>query len=479
MAKKFDESIYMRPKEPEKKDEEAPESGRVSEDSPKQAPPEHKSGGGEDWSVPEPAPVQDGEQGDAAKPEKVLSSAVGRMYASDDGRGRTAKKVAVGIFLAVLFLIVSVITLSNFVDSPALQGPKKVVSVIVSPIQRVFSAFTDSVASYFRTLKIRGNIEYEYDRLLEQLDELASDAAMAEEYRIQVEQLNTLLEETRRNRSMDPLMAAVIAHDNSNYFSVLTVDVGSANGVKENMAVVFSGGLVGYTYGVEQTSCKVLCIIDGNATVAAMIQSSRDQGSVKGTMGIDGQPMCRMYYLPESSLPRPGDLVVTSGVGTEFPKGIPIGYVRESTRGLDENKSYIVVEPIVDFQHLEYVVVYRYQPAYAEAVQQRSSNAQTSLMPLVTARPQPTFQIGEDASQPEGTEAPETPTPTPDEGSTEEPGAESTASASPEGTQHPDNLTYQAATGSGTATPSPSPTPRPSPTPAPTFNPEELTIEDE
>ena len=137
------------------------------------------------------------------------------------------------------------------------------------------------------------------------------------------------------------------------------------------MAVTISGALVGYTENVTETKSQVRTIIDSEASIAALIQSSRDQGTVRGTLGVDGTPMCRMYYLPDTSLPRPGDTVVTSGVGLEFPKGIPIGYIRESTRGMEENKSYVVLEPVVDFQHLEYVTVYRYKPAYAEEAQAR------------------------------------------------------------------------------------------------------------
>ena len=63
---------------------------------------------------------------------------------------------------------------------------------------------------------------------------------------------------------------------------------------------------------------------------------------MRGTLDVDGTAMCRMYYLPDDFLPRPGDTVVTSGVGMSFPKGIPIGTVRESTRGMESNKSYVV-----------------------------------------------------------------------------------------------------------------------------------------
>ena len=94
-----------------------------------------------------------------------------------------------------------------------------------------------------------------------------------------------------------------------------------------------------------------------------------------------------MYYLPDDSLPRPGDQVVTSGVGFSFPKGIPIGTVRESTRGMEGNKQYVVIEPQADFQHLEYVIILRYKPE-AEAIEGRDSTAvYNEYVPLVTARP--------------------------------------------------------------------------------------------
>ncbi|MBQ7183666.1 MAG: rod shape-determining protein MreC [Clostridia bacterium] len=507
MAKDIDESLYRRPEEKpreEAKKEPLPKDAGKDEKNKKEPRLPEQDQREEDWSVPEaPQPEGAAEDDGAPAPEKPTRTAgSGSMYASDDGHGRTFKRIMTYVLIAVLFIVVAVMTLSNFVDHPALQAPKRIVSTIISPVQKVFSTLTGSVTSYFRTLKVRGNIEYEYEQLLGQIDDLASRAAMADEYRRQVEELYDLMGETQRNTQMDPVIASVIAHDNSNYFSVLTVDVGARSGIRENMAVVFSGGLVGYTYDVTDNACKVLCVIDGNATVAAMVQSTRDQGSIKGTLSIDGSAMCRMYYLPENSLPRPGDLVVTSGVGAEFPKGIPIGYVRESTRGMDENKSFVVVEPIVDFQHLEYVVIYRYRPAYAEAVQQRTGSNAITAAPLITARPQPTFRLTDDTVTPtpvpgEETVPPEDigpdgETPIPDEtpipGETPIPDG----TAGPDGSDEPDgdgtpvpseppeNLTYQTpVTVVGTPTPSPTPEPTPTPTPAPTFDPNDLTIEDD
>jgi hypothetical protein len=181
-----------------------------------------------------------------------------------------------------------------------------------------------------------------------------------------------------------------------------------------------------------------------------------------------------MYYLPEEHLPRPGDTVVTSGVGMSFPKGIPIGTVRESTRGMESNKSYVVIEPIADFEHIEYVIVLRYRPD-AEAIQGRDTTENLSLVPLETVRPVPTIQIGSDffqlAPTPEPSEAPAeqvTPpggtavatTPTP-AGS-----ADSVAYTVPETTEDDTNNPY------GYTLP-------PTPSPTPTVPPLDLTVEDD
>ena len=248
------------------------------------------------------------------------------------------------------------------------------------------------------------------------------------------------------------------------------------------MAVTLSGALIGYTETVTDTQATVRTIIDSEASIAALIQSSRDQGTIRGTLGIDGTPMCRMYYLPDDHLPRPGDVVVTSGVSMSFPKGIPIGTVRESTRGMDANKQYIIVEPTADFQHIEYVNVMRYKPA-AGAIQNNISSTKIELVPLETARPYPTIRIGSlnyfATDVPEGyTETEETPAPSPSAA----PSVSPSPSPSPTPADLPvppeDDFGYVVVT---THDPNITPSPSPSPTPTPyiTLGPDNMTLEDD
>lgn len=412
-------------------------------------------------------------QGEGAKKRK-------RKQAKDDQRSFIKSLVIIGVCV-FLFLFVALMVVSNFVDHPLLALPKKWATSIIVPIQNAFSGITEGAASYVRTLKIRDSIEYEYEKALQQIDELANLAAQNEELRRENLALSALLAEQNENLEMNPLTATVIGTDSSNYFSTLTLNVGSNQGVEPYMAVVSGGGLVGVTYDVEPNKCQVRCIISTDCTVAALIQTTRDQGSIKGTIGINGEAMCRMYYLPENIVAHPGDMVVTSGVGLEFPKGIPIGEVRESTRGMEDNKSYVVVEPIVDFQHLEYVTVYRYKPSYAEEAQSRAGVSST-LIPLSTPRAVPTFAMGgvsdflfnPEDYQP-GTAAEATPAPTP----APTPAAPA-ATQDPHATPLPENLTFKTPTPQGvTPTPAPKPTATPVPTPAPTQDPGDMTVEDD
>ena len=415
-----------------------------------------------------------------SKPRKKSA----RSRADEDERRSFVRTIAIVLVCGGLLLTVALMVLSNFISHPLLALPRKMVSSVITPVQGFFSGITDSVVDYLRTLKIRGNLEYEYEQLRLRVDEDANELAIIEEQRRTITSLYDLLDEQQRNRDMNPVTASVIGHDTANYFSTLTLDVGSKSGVADYMAVVAQGGLVGVTYNVTENKCQVRCIIDSDCTVAGLVQSSRDQGSVKGTLGTNGEPMCRMYYLPDSSLPRPGDVVVTSGVGLEFPKGIPIGYIRESTRGMEDNKSYVVLEPVVDFQHLEYVTVYRYRPFYAEEAQERvSTSSNIKLETLSTPRPVPTWQVegvSDFLFSPVQSAAPtpagQTPSPTPT--ATAVPAV--TATPDPNATPGPANLSYQSAEQAGiTPTPSPRPTFTPSPSPVPTPDPGAMTVEDD
>ena len=262
-------------------------------------------------------------------------------------------------------------------------SPESFLSRIITPIQGAVSQIGHAISGYLYRVKLRSNIEYEYNQLKAQNDELTLRSILYEELEEENTQLRALLGEYEDRSSMNPVLARVIASETGNYFSTFTINKGKNDGVDTQMAVITSEGLVGYTYEVFDKTAKVITIIDDQASLAALIESSRDQGAVKGTLGSTGEPLCRMYYLSADSVPRPGDRVITSGVGVSFPKGLLIGYVRE----IEDSKHYIVVEPAADFEHIENVLVLRYY-ADVEDMPDNYDNTEVIIAPVATARPQ-------------------------------------------------------------------------------------------
>ena len=336
---------------------------------------------------------------------------------SGDSRGKhILRNVLIVLSIMALMALAGAHLLRLITGNEMLAVPENGVAAVVTPLQSGFASVVNWISDYFYTLKLRSRLELEYNNLRQENEQLTYQAMLAEELQHKLSVYENLFDEVSDNEQLNPLVATVIGRESGNYFSVFTINKGTRDGIRDYMAVTMSGALVGYTYNTKTNRASVRTIIDSEASIAGLISTSRDQGTVRGTLGIDGQPMCRMYYLPEENLPRPGDQVVTSGVGMSFPKGIPIGTVRESTRGMESNKQYIVVEPSADFQHIEYVIVLRYQPE-AEAVEDRSSSSDSlTLVPLESIQPVPTVLIGSDTYQlaPTPTPSPE-PTLGPDE----------------------------------------------------------------
>ncbi len=335
-----------------------------------------------------------------------------RKRSRDSGGRRILRRVVLIVITLALLGLAGMHLLGLITGNSTFAIPEDKVASVLTPLQSGFSSVVESVVNYLYKLKLRANLEIAYNDLKQENEQLVYQAMLSNELQYKLSVYEDLYDEISVNESMNPLVSTVIDREPGNYFSVFTINKGSNDGVADYMAVTMEGALVGYTYNVSETKSSVRTIIDSSASIAALISSTRDQGTVRGTLGVDGSAMCRMYYLPDDHLPRPGDMVVTSGVGMSFPKGIPIGTVRESTRGMESNKSYIVVEPTADFEHIEYVIVLRYRPE-AEAVEARTSSDESiSFTPLETAKPIPTIQIGSDfyqlAPTPAPSELPET-----------------------------------------------------------------------
>lgn len=199
-------------------------------------------------------------------------------------------------------------------------------------------------------------------------DELRSRLAAAE---VEVQEQRALADRTRsleqllelRDRShLSTTAAEIIAAGATPDFRTLTIDKGTRDGLRSDMAVIAPAGVVGRVVVPSARAAKVQLLIDRNAAAGALIERSRAQGVVMG----EGDAELELQYVSEIADVVVGDVVVTSGIDGIFPKGFVIGRV-DNVEKNGPAYTRITVKPAVDFRSLEDVLVVLTPTAAREA----------------------------------------------------------------------------------------------------------------
>ena len=149
--------------------------------------------------------------------------------------------------------------------------------------------------------------------------------------------------------------ADVISRDISNYSKTIVINVGKKSGIKENMTVIASEGLVGHVISVTDTTAKVQTIIDSSSNTSSMLSSSRDSIVCKGI--LDEKNKLKAVYIPTDAQIANGDTIETSGLGGIYQKGIYIGKISKVINGSNINDRYALVDTAVNFDKLDTVLV--------------------------------------------------------------------------------------------------------------------------
>jgi rod shape-determining protein MreC len=147
--------------------------------------------------------------------------------------------------------------------------------------------------------------------------------------------------------------ARVIGRSPDSWSSSVIVDKGKYNGIKPGMVVLSPKGLVGSVVEASENTAKILLINDPNQGVSAIVQRSRQEGLVNGTLGTN----LIMRYLPDDADISVGDVIVTSELSQIFPKGILVGRVVNLGREFSGLNRYAIVKPAVDLANIEELLV--------------------------------------------------------------------------------------------------------------------------
>jgi rod shape-determining protein MreC len=158
--------------------------------------------------------------------------------------------------------------------------------------------------------------------------------------------------EMREEYDVPMLRADLVGLDASTWFRSVLIDRGQNHGVHSGMPLISDMGLVGLVTATSRNAAKGMLLLDRQSAVSAIVQRSRDRGVVRGT----GDGLVFEFVGRDADV-APGDVLITSGLGGVFPKGLRIGVVS----GVEDANAKLLreanVDPVVDYGRLEQVFV--------------------------------------------------------------------------------------------------------------------------
>lgn len=257
----------------------------------------------------------------------------------------------IGILAALIFYSLNIPhkRSANIIE----RGVLTAVSPLMKPASRVSGFLEDGWDNYVNLVEVRR----ENLRLHEEIKGLNTRIIAAGETVLANQRLERLLE-MKSSLNASTLPATVIGEDVSSWFRSLVIDRGSSSGITEGMAVVAADGVVGQIVKVASGTSRVLLLTDHASGIAATIQRSRARGVVKGK----GEGFCSLEFTTREEDVKVGDMVITSGIGGVFLKGIPIGEVTMVKRGEYGIFQTVTIRPLVNLSHLEEVLIVQREP---------------------------------------------------------------------------------------------------------------------
>ena len=260
---------------------------------------------------------------------------------------------------ALLFVLLALFCIIFFAARGRFQATASTntVGTVLAPFEMAFSWCSQQIYHVTENIHEIATVHQQNEMLKNEIDQLRQENMMAEEYAAENVRLRELLSYKQTAKQFDLLAARVIGRDASLWTSTIIIDRGAQDGVRENMPVVTGKGLVGHVTEVAPISSKVQLILDARSSVGTLIQrsASRVTGIVVGA--ADNPYMPQMVNIPRNADVEDGDIVITSGFGGVYPKGLTVG--RVSSQHSDDSGllKIAVIEPSVDFQRLEDVAV--------------------------------------------------------------------------------------------------------------------------
>lgn len=257
--------------------------------------------------------------------------------------------------LLVLLLVISLVLVVVYAREGE-EGPLHTIqdstSALSSPLSSIGAASSSLAASATASLEDLTADGQTMNQLQESNATLSQMVVELEEYRQEANRLESLIG-LHDAYGFTSVAARVTGYSSDSYNRIITIDVGSASGVTEGLPVMGTTGVVGQVISVSTYSSQVRLLNDAQSGVAVMLQSSRSEGilsgSVEGVLYLEG--------VDEGVEVTEGEAVITSGLGGGYFRGLVIGTVSKVEQRQGDATRTIVITPNASFDNISEVLV--------------------------------------------------------------------------------------------------------------------------
>lgn len=279
------------------------------------------------------------------------------------------KKFSVKYILLIMtvFCIIVIGCSSAYNMSSGAVG--KIAGHVIIPMQKGLNKVGSVLHIQKEDFTSKKELQEENDDLKEQVASLEERLNRTALEQSELEKLRKLYDMDQSYDTYEKAAANVVGKDASNWFDTFIIDKGSNAGIEIGNNVIADGGLVGIVTDVGSNYAKVRSIIDDASNVSATDVATSDNCIVSGSLkSMNERQQLEITDLKDSDdQVKAGDQIVTSNISDRYLPGIPIGYITDITQDSSSLTKTGYLATIVDFEHLDKVLVIKQVKDYSEA----------------------------------------------------------------------------------------------------------------
>ena len=266
-------------------------------------------------------------------------------------KGRKFKTFMIVICALLVGAVIAVATSDS--SSPVTNA----VGSLFSPAQKAASYIADNVRWFGKSFRSSGSYQNEIERLQQKIAEYENQLVEYNDMAQKIESYETMLGVKEENPDFSLERAHIIGTDSGDMFTSLIIDNGSNDGVSVNDPAVYGNYVVGIVKKVHPSYSVVQSILNPDINISALDSKTRETAYVTTTAEYALKGSCLFSGLERTTAVSPGGLILTSGIGGIYPKGLIIGSVTEVCESGYDLSNYAVIEPGVNVKDLEDIFV--------------------------------------------------------------------------------------------------------------------------